>query len=104
MDDVQGINRDPLDELLRSWRPEGRLPGNFQNQVWERVAFRSQEILPPARRRRRAWMIPAAASLLACLVATTQARHWSKKRWSELRAEYFQTIDPQALAAAQRRP
>lgn len=49
-------------------------------------------------------MMFIAASLLAFLLATGQARRWEEKRWTVLKAEYFQTVDPQALAAARRTP
>lgn len=98
------MNRDPLDELLQCWRPEGRLPAGFQGQVWKRVALRSREALPPIRPNRGAWLTIVSASLLAFLLATGQVRRWEEKRWTELKADYFQTIDPQALAAAQKAP
>ncbi|MGD9896905.1 MAG: hypothetical protein AB7T14_07535 [Candidatus Methylacidiphilaceae bacterium] len=98
------MSSDPLDELLRRWQPEGRLPIGFQSRVWERVALRSREALPPSRPSRGIWATVFAASLLAFLLATGQARRWEERRWLELRAEYFQTVDPQALAAAKRKP
>jgi hypothetical protein len=98
------MSHDPLDDLLHSWRPEGRLPVRFQTEVWERVAGRSREAVPAPRLSRGAWVLFVAAVLLAFLLATGQASRWEKKRWSELKAQYFQEIDPQALAAAQRRP
>ncbi|MDD2676166.1 MAG: hypothetical protein PHP75_01660 [Methylacidiphilaceae bacterium] len=98
------MSRDPLDDLLQNWRPEGRLPVRFQAEVWERVAGRSREAVPAPRLSRGAWFLFVAAVLHAVLLATGQASRWEKKRWAELKAEYFQQIDPQALAAAQRRP
>ncbi|MDD4932098.1 MAG: hypothetical protein PHO89_01340 [Methylacidiphilaceae bacterium] len=104
MTQMQERNRDPLDDLLRRWHPEGHLPARFQREVWERVALRSREALPPARRSRGAWILFVAASLLAFLLATGQTHRWEEKRWLELKARYFQEIDPQALAAAQKTP
>lgn len=31
-------NRDPLDDLLKSWKVEATLPARFQDQVWRRIA------------------------------------------------------------------
>ncbi len=98
------MSRDPLDELLQSWRPDGRLPEGFQGEVWKRVALRSREALPPIRPNRGAWITIFGASVLAFLLATGQVRRWEEKRWTELRGEYFRTIDPQALAAARKEP
>ncbi|WP_142524881.1 hypothetical protein [Methylacidimicrobium cyclopophantes] len=98
------MSHDPLDELLQSWREKGRLPARFQREVWERLALRSREAVPPVRPHRGAWTMLIVASAVAFLLATGQARRWEEKRWTELKAQYFQTVDPQALAAAQRTP
>ena len=96
-----GMSSDPLDELLQSWQPGGRLPGNFQAEVWKRVAARSREAVPPIRPSRGAWAMVLAAVLFAFLLAAGQVLRWENERWSALRAQYFQSIDPQALAAAE---
>ncbi len=31
-------NRDPLDDLLKSWKVEATLPARFQDEVWRRIA------------------------------------------------------------------
>ncbi|QSR83874.1 hypothetical protein [Methylacidimicrobium sp. B4] len=95
------MSSDPLDELLQSWRPEGRLPDEFQSEVWKRVALRSRIALTPIRLSRGTWATVLAASLFAFLLATGQVLRWEQERSAALRAQYFQSIDPQALAAAQ---
>ncbi|WP_202213098.1 hypothetical protein [Methylacidimicrobium sp. AP8] len=94
------MSDDRLDELLQSWRPEGRLPSAFQSEVWKRVALRSQTTLPPARPSRATVAAIFASSILAFLLATSQVARWQRERSAALKAQYFQSIDPQALAAA----
>lgn len=40
-------DRDPLDELLKSWKVEAALPPRFQEEVWRRIARAEQRSASP---------------------------------------------------------
>ena len=85
---------DPLDRLLQTWKPEAQVPGEFQREVWHRIAVAEA---PSAFRRitfgwRAALMSAAAMAILGFFLGSlieTQAG-------AADRAAYFTRINPLA--------
>jgi hypothetical protein len=105
----EDLSNSELREKLAAWRIEARLPRDFQQRVWKRIAVLEEANVDPA------WLIwfksllisatrvsvqrLALTSVVAGLLigATTglvEASRWNSLTWSRLEAKYVQSIDP----------
>jgi hypothetical protein len=105
----EDLSGSELREKLAAWRIEARLPRDFQQRVWKRIAVREAAIIDPA------WLIwlksllisatrvsvqrlALTAVVVGLLVGTTtglvEASRWNSLTWNRLEAKYVQTIDP----------
>ncbi len=89
-------HQDPLDDLLAQWQVEAEAPGDFQRQVWHRIAA-GQEALPWSARLFSWWFQPrrlllSAAAAIACggLLGLIDAGIHQQ----QARAAYFSAINP----------
>jgi hypothetical protein len=104
------VKEDPSDsdlrEKLAAWRIEARLPDDFQQRVWKRIAAReAANIDSPWLRWLRIlaarFSVPRlalTAVVVGLLVGTTtgvvEASRWNSATWNRLEAKYVQSIDP----------
>jgi hypothetical protein len=107
------VKEDPSDsdlrEKLAAWRIEARLPDDFQQRVWKRIAAReAPNIDSPWLTRLRIRLISASrlsvprlaltAVVFGLLIGTTsgvvEASRWNSAAWNRLEAKYVESIDP----------
>ena len=107
------MNEDPSDSELReklaAWRCEARLPDDFQQRVWKRIAAREAAncgLSWPIGLERpsifgQRFSVPRlalAAIGIGLLIGTTtgvvEASRWNSVTWNRLEAKYVQSIDP----------
>ena len=107
------MKEDPSDSDLRenlaAWRIEARLPDDFQQRVWKRIAAREgANIDSPWLTRLRIRLISASrlsvprlaliAVIAGIFIGTTtgvvEASRWNSATWNRLEAKYVQSIDP----------
>ena len=104
---------DDLKHKLDSWKITPEVPGDFQREVWQRIAARDTA------RRQSGWRLAAQRffellatpryATFACLTAILigagaahfQSNQENHRRWSELRTRYTTSIDPAARAFLQ---
>ena len=104
------MKEDPSDsdlrEKLAAWRIEARLPDNFQQRVWKRIAVcEAANIDSPW----LTWLgilaarfsvprLALTAAVAGLLIGTTtgvvEASRWNSATWNRLEAKYVQSIDP----------
>jgi hypothetical protein len=104
------VKEDPSDsdlrEKLAAWRIEARLPEDFQQRVWKRIAVReAANVDSPS----LTWLriltarfsvprLALAAVGAGLLIGTTtgvvEASRWNSVTWNRLEAKYVQSIDP----------
>jgi uncharacterized protein involved in cysteine biosynthesis len=104
------VKEDPSDsdlrEKLAAWRIEARLPDDFQQRVWKRIAVREAANIDSAW---LAWLrilaarfsvlrLALTAVVAGLLIGTTagvvEASRWNSATWNRLEAKYVQSIDP----------
>ena len=95
-----------LREKLAAWRIEARLPGDFQQRVWKRIAVREAANIDSSwltwlRILAARFSVPRlalAAVVAGLLIGTTtgvvEASRWNSATWNRLEAKYVQSIDP----------
>jgi len=107
------VKEDPSDSELReklaAWRVESRLPDDFQQRVWKRIAVReaaNSGLSWPTGLERlsifgQGFPLPRlalAAIGIGLLIRTTtgvvEASRWNSVTWNRLEAKYVQSIDP----------
>jgi hypothetical protein len=98
-----------LREKLAAWRIEARLPDDFQQQVWKRIAVREaadsglswptglerlsifgQEFAVP----RLALTAIVFGLLIGTATGVVEASRWNSATWNRLESKYVQSIDP----------
>ena len=104
------MKEDPSDsdlrEKLAAWRIEARLPDDFQQRVWKRIAAREAANIDSP------WVVwlrflaarltvprlALAAVIAGLFIGTTtgvvEAARWNSATWNRLEAKYVQSIDP----------
>ena len=105
----EDLSDSELREKLAAWRIEERLPPDFRQGVWKRIAAREAgNVEPPWLPWLGSLLIPATqvsvprlaltAIALGLLVGTTtgvvEASRWNSATWNRLEAKYVQSIDP----------
>ena len=105
----EDLSDSELREKLAAWRIEERLPPDFRQRVWKRIAARDADNLdPPWLTWLGSLLIPATqisvprlaltAIALGLLIGTTtgvvEASRWNSATWNRLEAKYVQSIDP----------
>ena len=104
------MKEDPSDsdlrEKLTAWRIEARLPDDFQQRVWKRIAAREAANIDSSW---LAWLrilagrfsvprLALAAVIAGIFIGTTtgvvEASRWNSATWNRLEAKYVQSIDP----------
>jgi len=104
------VKEDPSDSDLRAklaaWRIEARLPEDFQERVWKRIAVReAANIDSPSLTSLRifaarfsvprlALVAVAAGSFIGGTTGMVEAARWNSATWNRLEAKYVQSIDP----------
>ena len=104
------MKEDPSDSDLRkklaAWRIEARLPEDFQQRVWKRIAVREASnfdspSLTWLRILAARFSVPrlalaavAAGLLIGTTTGVVEASHWNSATWNHLEAKYVQSIDP----------
>jgi hypothetical protein len=104
------VNEDPSDSELReklaAWRIESRLPDDFQQSVWKRIAAREAANIDSAWLTWLGFLAPRlsvsrlalTAVIAGLLIGTTtgvlEASRWNSATWNRLEAKYVQSIDP----------
>ena len=107
------MREDPSDSELReklaAWRIKARLPDDFQQRVWKRIAVReaaNSDVYWPTWLERlsifgRGFSVPRLALTgiaIGLLTGTTtgvvEASRWNSATWNRLEAKYVQSIDP----------
>ncbi len=104
------MKEDPSDsdlrEKLTAWRIEARLPDDFQQRVWERIAAREAanidspwltwlRILAPRLSVPRLALIAVIAGIfIGTTTGVLEASRWNSATWNRLEAKYVQSIDP----------
>lgn len=98
-----------LREKLAAWNIEARLPHDFQQCVWKRIAMReASNVDAPWWTWLRGRLISVTrvsvprlaltAVVVAALIGTTtgvfEAARWNSVTWNRLKAKYVQSIDP----------
>ena len=95
-----------LREKLAAWRIEARLPANFQQRVWKRIAVREAANIDSSwltwlRILAARFSVPRlalTAVVAGLLIGTTtgvvEASRWNSATWNRLEAKYVQSIDP----------
>ena len=105
----EDLSDSELREKLAAWQIEVRVPRDFQQQVWKRIAVRDAANADPA------WLIwlksllssatrvsvlrlALTSVVFGLLIGTTtglvEASHWNSVTWNRLEAKYVQSIDP----------
>ena len=105
----EDLSDSELREKLTAWQIEARLPRDFQQRVWKRIAAREEANVGPA------WSIwlksllisatrvsvprlALASIVVGLLIGTTtgmvEASRWNTATWNRLEAKYVQSIDP----------
>jgi hypothetical protein len=105
----EDLSDSELREKLAAWRIEAKLPSDFQQRVWKRIAVHQAANIDPA------WLIwlknllisatrvsvprlALTAVFVGLLLGTTtglvEASHWNSVTWNRLEAKYVQSIDP----------
>jgi hypothetical protein len=105
----EDLSDSELREKLAAWRIEARLPRDFQQRVWKRIATREEANVDPA------WLmwlkgllisptrvsvprLAVTAVVVGSLIGTTtglvEASRWNSLTWNRLEAKYVQSIDP----------
>ena len=105
----EDLSDSELREKLAAWRIEARLPRDFQQRVWKRIAMHEAANAEPS------WLtwlksrlISAArvsvprlaltAIAVGLLIGTTtgvaEASRWNSATWNRLEAKYVQSINP----------
>jgi hypothetical protein len=105
------VNEDPSDSELReklaAWRIDARLPNDFQQRVWKRIATREAANIEPS------WLtwlqthlisvrqvprLALSAVVLGLLIGAAtgvfEATRWNSSIWNRLEVKYVQSIDP----------
>ena len=104
------MKEDPSDsdlrEKLAAWRIEARLPDDFQQRVWKRIAAREAanidspwlEWLRFLATRLSVSRLAVTAVVAGLFIGTTtgvvEASRWNSATWNRLEAKYVQSIDP----------
>jgi len=104
------VKEDPSDsdlrEKLAAWRIEARLPDDFQQRVWKRIAAREAanidspwltllRILAPRFSVPRLALTAVVAGLfIGTTTGVVEASRWNSATWNRLEAKYVQSIDP----------
>jgi hypothetical protein len=104
------VKEDPSDsdlrEKLAAWRIEARLPEDFQQRVWKRIAVReAASIDSPSltwlRILAARFSVPrlalaavAAGLFIGATTGVVEASRWNSATWNRLEAKYVQSIDP----------
>jgi hypothetical protein len=104
------VKEDPSDsdlrEKLAAWRIEARLPDDFQQRVWKRIAVREAAnidspwltwlgILAARLSVPRLALTAVAAGLfIGAATGAVEASRWNTATWNRLEAKYVQSIDP----------
>jgi hypothetical protein len=104
------VKEDPSDsdlrEKLAAWRVEARLPEDFQQRVWKRIAAREAANIDSAwltelRIFAARFSVPrlaltavAAGLLIGTTAGVVEASRWNSATWNRLEAKYVQSIDP----------
>ena len=104
------MKEDPSDsdlrEKLAAWRIEARLPDDFQQRVWKRIAareapnidspwlvwlrFLATRLSVP----RLALIAVIAGIFIGTTTGVVEASRWNSATWNRLEAKYVQSIDP----------
>ena len=103
----EDLSDSELREKLAAWRIEARLPHDFQQRVWKRIAMReAANIDPPWLTWLKTHLISATqvprlaltAVVFGLIIGTTtgvvEASRWNSATWNRLEARYVQSIDP----------
>ena len=104
------MKEDPSDsdlrEKLAAWRIEARLPDDFHQRVWKRIAAREAANIDSLW---LAWLrvlavrfsvprLALTAVVAGLFIGTTtgvvEASRWNSATWNRLEAKYVQSIDP----------
>jgi len=96
-----------LREKLAAWKIEARLPDDFRQRVWERIAARETASFDQrwfiwlSSRLTSVSLVPRlalAAVVVGLFVGTAsglvEASRWNRATWNRLEARYVQSIDP----------
>ena len=105
----ENLSDSELREKLAAWRIEARLPRDFQQRVWKRIAVREAE------NSGFSWLtglerisifgqgvsvprLALTAVVVGLIIGTTtglvEASRWNSVTWNRLEAKYVQSIDP----------
>ena len=105
----EDLSDSELSEKLAAWRIEARLPHDFQQRVWKRIAMReAANVDPPWLTWLSSRLISATrvsvprlaltAVVIGLLIGTTtgvvEASRWNSAAWNRLETKYVQSIDP----------
>jgi hypothetical protein len=105
----EDLSDSELREKLAAWRIEARLPHDFQQRVWKRIAVReAANVDPPWLTWLKSHLISATrvsvprlaltAVGVGLLIGTTtgvvEASRWNSATWNRLEAKYVYSIDP----------
>ena len=105
----EDLSDSELREKLAAWRIEARLPRDFQERVWKRVAIcEAANVEPPWLTWLSSRLISATrvsvprlaltAIAIGLLIGTTTglvaASRWNSDAWNRLEAKYVQSVNP----------
>jgi hypothetical protein len=105
----EDLSDSELREKLAAWRIEARLPDDFQQGVWKRIAMReAANVDPPWLTWLKSRLISATrvsvprlaltAVVIGLLIGTTtgvvETSRWNSAAWNRLETKYVQSIDP----------
>jgi hypothetical protein len=105
----EDLSDSELREKLAAWRVEARLPRDFQQRVWKRIATREEgDVEAPWLMWLNGLLISAArvslprlamtAVVVGLFIGTTtgmvEASRWNSLTWNHLESKYVQSIDP----------
>lgn len=94
-------NRDPLSDLLKTWRPEPPAAPRFNAGVWSRIESSRKASGAISFYR---WALPLAASLAIVLGVSTAQWNSRQQHTERMAAAYVRTVDPLQMTAHRHAP
>ncbi len=94
-------NRDPLSDLLKSWRHEPPASPRFNAGVWARLASVREQTNPAYFYR---WALPLAASVALALGVGSAVQVVRHQHVDQMAAAYARSVDPLQMTRPASRP
>ena len=93
--------RDPLPDLLKTWRHEPPAEPRFNAEVWARIAASRKDSNVVSFYR---WALPLAACLAVALGVGSGIRESRQQHTERMAASYVRTVDPLQMTAHRHAP